>query len=98
MEDGCPNAGDNPTPPSTFPGELPSYKAAVRCCDYDGETCITPQPCLLATYKKAHEKCADEGRRLCTTDELKANKCCGTGCGFDSKLTWANFKPGLFFI
>ena len=97
MEDGCPNAGHSPIIPSLYPGISASYKAAVRCCSYGGDTCFTPMPCLETTYAEARSKCNELGRRLCTPHELKGNKCCKTGCGFDNKLTWAIFVTGWFF-
>ena len=43
---------------------------------------------METTFFEAEKKCATIGRRLCTAAELAKNKCCGTGCGFDDKLTW----------
>ena len=34
--------------------------------------------------------------RLCTADELNNNGCCGTGCGFDTKLTWQKLENNAF--
>ena len=66
-----------------------SAKGAVRCCSKNGKTCVTPKPCMKkATYAMAQARCAKMGRRVCTADELAKNKCCGTGCWFDYKLTW----------
>ena len=61
---------------------------AVRCCSFDGNDCITPRFCSITTYEMAEENCILDGRRLCTSSELAENKCCGTGCNFDSELTW----------
>ena len=100
MEDGCPNAGHSPTLPSLNPGISSSYEAAVRCCRHDGKACITPTGCFKTTYEEARSICNGIGTewRLCTTNELKGNKCCGTGCGFDDKLTWANFNAGWYLL
>ena len=65
-----------------------SQKAAVRCCSDDDIDCITPKPCLETSYNQAENECSKLGRRLCTAAEMAENKCCGTGCGFDDKLTW----------
>ena len=71
-----------------------SEKGAVRCCSKDGRTCVTPgafvesKSCLVTTFAEAEAKCAEEGMRICTADELDRHKCCDTGCGFDAKLTW----------
>ena len=52
----------------------------------NGQQCMTPSECLKTTYDEAQKKCKDIGRRLCTDTEISV--CCGTGCGFDSELTW----------
>ena len=65
-----------------------SAKGAVRCCSKNGQTCITPKPCMETTFEIAQTKCSARGMRICTADELENNKCCSTGCGFDAKLTW----------
>ena len=87
LEDGCPIAGMSPEPPEVIAVNM---TGAVRCCSYDGMDCITPKSCLIVTYSMAEEECAANGRRLCTSSELAENKCCGTGCNFDSELTWYN--------
>ena len=43
---------------------------------------------MITTFALAQAKCSEVGRRICTADELKNNKCCSTGCFFDDKLTW----------
>ena len=43
---------------------------------------------MITTFALAQAKCSEVGRRICTADELKNNKCCMTGCFFDDKLTW----------
>ena len=63
-------------------------KGAVRCCSKNGKTCVTPKRCMTTTLARAQARCAKMGRRICTAEELAKNKCCGTGCGFDSRLTW----------
>ena len=71
-----------------------SEKGAVRCCSKDGRTCVTPgafvepKSCLVTTFAEAEAKCAEEGMRICTADELDRHKCCNTGCDFNDKLTW----------
>jgi len=88
---GCPKENDNQTVTST------PLEAAVRCCSLSDINCITPGgpqfkhhgECLeTATFEEAEEKCASINMRLCTSDELKSNMCCRTGCGFDTKPTW----------
>jgi len=62
-----------------------------------GINCITPGgheaqqfgSCLNAsTFDEAKNKCAAIKMRLCTSDELRNNLCCGSGCNFDKKPTW----------
>ena len=65
-----------------------SGRGAVRCCSKNGQTCVTPKPCMRTTLAMAQAKCSAIGRRICTAEELAMNKCCSTGCGFDDKLTW----------
>jgi len=88
---GCPRENNNQTVTST------PLEAAVRCCSVSGIDCITPGgppskhygKCLeTATFEEAEKKCASINMRLCTSDELKSNMCCRTGCGFDTKPTW----------
>ena len=87
LADGCPRLGESglltPTKVTSK-----SDKGAVRCCSKDGQTCITPNSCMTRTFAIAQAECSAIGRRICTADELKSNKCCRTGCGFDDKLTW----------
>ena len=66
--------------------DLSTHVAAVRCCSMNGQDCMTPSECFITTYDEAQKKCEDIGRRLCTDMEISV--CCGTGCGFDSELTW----------
>ena len=51
-----------------------SYKAYVRCCSIDGESCSTMSNCQhqskATTYYDAVSQCASIGKRLCTKDEL----------------------------
>ena len=42
----------------------------------------------MVTLAVAQARCAGMGRRLCTAEELKGNKCCNTGCNYDDELTW----------
>ena len=48
---------------------------------------------MITTFALAQAKCSEVGRRICTADELKNNKCCMTGCFFDDKLTWQTTAP-----
>ena len=71
--------------PSVMTSE--SQVTAIRCCNDDN--CVSPSDCPEVTYSIAKEKCADIGRRICTSDELYDQKCCGTGCNFDYYNLWA---------
>ena len=71
----------------------------MRCCSKDGKECVTSgfnvpmQRCSITSFSKAEKVCQAIGWRLCTATELAVeNKCCGTGCNFDSELTWFNNK------
>ena len=87
LADGCPkNKGVRPAQNSN-----PNRNSinSVRCCSKNGDTCVTPKPCLKTTLVKAQERCARMGKRLCTEDELARNTCCGTGCNFDNTQIWS---------
>jgi hypothetical protein len=43
-----------------------------------------------ATFAEAEGECTARGQRLCSADELEAQVCCGTGCGFDHQLVWTS--------
>ena len=86
MADGCPKNGRRRLKAIDMPSK--AAKGAVRCCSKNGQTCVTPKPCMTTTLAMAQARCAKMGRRICTAEELAKNKCCGTGCGFDSRLTW----------
>ena len=88
---GCPKENNGQTATST------PQEAAVRCCSLSDISCITPGGhnakqyggCMeTATFEEAEGKCTSMNMRLCTSDELESNLCCGTGCEFDMKPTW----------
>lgn len=98
---GCPKENGNEIVEET------PQKAAVRCCSkYGRNGCITPGSdkhpgpnglCLNeTTYEDAEYTCESLDMRLCTADELNNNGCCGTGCGFDTKLTWQKLENNAF--
>ena len=88
LADGCPKGGRSPRSKEISSKSKMFAKGAVRCCSKNGKTCITPKRCMTTTLARAQARCAKMGRRICTAEELAKNKCCGTGCGFDSRLTW----------
>ena len=88
LADGCPKSGKSPRSKEMSSKSKMLAKGAVRCCSKNGKTCITPKLCMTTTLARAQARCAKMGRRICTAEELAKNKCCGTGCGFDSRLTW----------
>merc|ERR1712125_154775 len=51
-------------------------------------TCLTPTSCLTSLHSQAESMCETLGLRLCTKGELDSGIFCGTGCGFDTALTW----------
>ena len=76
-----------------FPGEITSREEselhAVRCCDEDGSTCISPKPCNLeATFEEAQSICSNEGLQLCPINTQLPETCCGTGCDIDPVTMW----------
>jgi len=63
----------------------------VSCCSKDGSTC-TSRNCdgWGLSLKQAEKYCADQGKRLCTREELASGVCCGTGC--DDSAVWSSTK------
>merc|ERR1719367_1901056 len=94
LADGCPKGGRSPRSKEMSSKSKMLAKGAVRCCSKNGKTCVTPKPCMKTTLARAQARCAKMGRRICTAEELTKNKCCGTGCGYDSNLTWYTGKAG----
>ena len=103
MADGCPKTGDtiNTINPSKFArGKV--ARGGVRCCSKDGQKCDSfcsnkRRRGDIVTYAVALQRCADNGMRLCTVDELASNKCCATGCSYDLMRVWQTggvSKPG----
>jgi len=62
--------------------------AAVRCCSYDGSSCVSDvEGCHeSATFFEAQVICNDDGKRLCTAEEIDV--CCGTGCWYNHFAVW----------
>merc|ERR1712154_548635 len=63
-----------------------------HCCSMDGSKgdragCKTNG---AYTYDEAVANCAAFGKRLCTREEVLANKGTGTGCNFDGFLVWTS--------
>merc|ERR1712154_472717 len=63
-----------------------------HCCSMDGSKgdragCKTNG---AYTYDEAVANCAAFGKRLCTREEVLANKGSGTGCNFDGFLVWTS--------
>ena len=64
-------------------------KHAVRCCDNNRKTCISPEPCLVAsTYQEASAICSEKGLALCRYSDKLDEICCGTGCDIDPITMW----------
>ena len=66
-----------------------SDTAFVSCCSLDGLTGdrnINGLCSGLVTYAEAESFCDAAQMRLCLDEELEL--ACGTGCAYDSELTW----------
>ena len=60
-----------------------------------GSTCMSPQPCMLASsYQEAKETCSEQGLELCKSNENLNDICCGTGCVFNSPTIGRNAEVG----
>ena len=45
------------------------------------------------TWHEANKHCVSEGKRLCNSqDEL--DKCCHTGCAYNTQLVWTGTEEG----
>ena len=93
VDDGCQSERRTPDDFEAF-YQPESFGAYVRCCSYDGSSCVTPESCrnkrFLVSYADAETKCKDLGMRLCTWDELLTDICCGTGGDCDNYLVWTS--------
>jgi len=71
-----------------------TFTAAPRCCYEDGGemTCSNPATCPNAmSFADASKVCTDEGKRLCTKDELvDQGLCCSKGGGCDNYEIWTS--------
>lgn len=45
-----------------------------------------------ANHDAAIAECAEQGKRVCSAEELRGTACCGTGCGHDARLVWSDTK------
>ena len=61
-------------------------KYAVRCCSYNGKSCVSGPCKTITTYAKAFEICEKREMRLCYENEI--DTCCGSGCTLDPKYVW----------
>ena len=94
VDDGCHSEDSSPDDIVGFYQSKSSY-AFVRCCYTRGATsCSTISDCEdsgdLVTFEEAVQKCATDGQRLCTKDELLEEICCGTGGSCDSYGVWTS--------
>ena len=82
-----------------FPRDVTSHpgneKHAVRCCNNNELTCMSPRPCQLSkTFEEAQSICAQNGLSLCSNNEILKSICCKTGCEIDSETMWiADSQP-----
>lgn len=70
----------------------PEYEiAGIRCCGKKDAASFCPSgDCQLVTYETAKRRCAEEGMRLCSVEELLAGETAGTGCGYDNAYVWSS--------
>eukprot|EP01064_Diplonema_japonicum_P014854 TRINITY_DN2253_c2_g1_i1.p1 TRINITY_DN2253_c2_g1~~TRINITY_DN2253_c2_g1_i1.p1 ORF type:complete len:1110 (+),score=313.86 TRINITY_DN2253_c2_g1_i1:84-3413(+) len=75
-----------------------SHTKAVACCDKTAAMCYTSKSvggkdeCFekYATLQEATKICTDDGKRLCTMQELDNGLCCGRGCNIGSSEVWTS--------
>merc|ERR1712223_1666049 len=93
VDDGCHSEGSTPDDIAGF-YQSETSTSFVRCCSDDATSCSTISNCRdtsdLVTYAEAATKCATNGQRLCTKDELLSDVCCGTGGQCDSEGVWTS--------
>lgn len=70
-------------------------KHAVRCCNNNELTCMSPRPCQLSqTFEEAKNICGQQGLSLCSNNEILDDICCQTGCEIDTETMWiADYEP-----
>jgi len=75
--------------------KLPGFELmGGRDCHVFGASDFASVGCVYeVTFADAQKICADEGARLCTSQELKCAK--GTGCQNDLNLIWVSTAEGL---
>ena len=82
-----------------FPRDITSHsgneKHAVRCCNNNELTCMSPRSCQLSrTFEEAQSICAQNGLSLCSNNEILESICCKTGCEIDTETMWiADSQP-----
>lgn len=96
--DGCPRSG------ASFPRIWPSIMslaAGARCCKNGVAKCKSSK-CNkeYMTLADAVNFCTSKGTgwRLCTSQELSANKCCGAGGGCDARGVWTGDSWNLGYL
>ena len=100
LADGCPkNGNEKDGKEKLVPINNPNLRTArggARCCSKNGPGHVCKSECngivkQMVTLAVAKARCnrLGSGWRLCTTEELKKDKCCQTGCHYDVVLTWA---------
>ena len=75
----------------------PNGKHEVRCCNKNGQNKIRMKKygCNKdKTFAEAKQICEGKGYRLCTAEEIKMCKTCGTGCGYDNHRVWTSTGGG----
>ena len=72
--------------------------AAVRCCSDEYPVSLncasrnSSGDCFGygATFAEAKSICKADNRRLCRSDEIDNDICCGSGCEYDRMFAWVN--------
>eukprot|EP00943_MAST-04B_sp_MAST-4B-sp1_P004956 g4956.t1 len=72
--------------------DTPIYEVhAIRCCLDNGKKLpMKKYGCNKGTYDQAKEVCKQAGARLCSVEEIRSCRTCGTGCGFDKRRIWTS--------
>ena len=77
----------------------PICAADLSSASYLGEPPITGNGSFdgsnVTVYEAARE-CEIRGKRLCNATEIRAETCCGSGCGFDGRLVWSSTECTTF--
>lgn len=78
--------------PNVLYGNQDYSLGGTRCCNDDGSKgdSFCSHACELVPFDTAVDTCEKHNMRLCTKEEVLANKVAGTGCSYDLTFVWTS--------